>query len=319
MVDHADPFFGEWAQRQRPPLTRHRRASARIEHAALHDELAAVDAELEVLCARRRALLDRLTTLREELWPADQRCHRRRRARVDEVPLPPAPAGADALGGVDLRATCLGLLRRHGPCGLRELHGLLHRHGYRIDGPRSVQGLADAMAYEVRQGRAHRVARGVYGAMASAPEPPGSDPLPWEDPDEERPQLDPIVLDDPERWSDGAWPDPPDRPGSQVRPPDRYDPSTLDEDVARARTRAAALLDRDPDRPAAGDGDRTPDLAHPQDVHWERFVDESVPTVRTWAVRRRRQAEAAAERERRRAQEGGPSWLWGDDPGPGDR
>lgn len=302
MSDHADPFYERWARRQHPPLTSSRRASARVEHAALHDELAAIDAELEVLCARRRAALDRLGALRGDLWPLDQRCHRRRQSRVDEIPMPPAPHGAEALGGAELRATCLGILRRQGPCALRELHGLLHRHGYRIEGERAVQSLADAMAYEVRQGRAHRVARGVYGAVADGAERPHAEPLPWEDPDEDRPQLDPVVLDDPERWSTGTWPAPPDRPGSQIRPPDRYDVSTLDDDVRLARARAAALPRRHPHAEAHDAS------------HWQRFVDESVPMVQNWAARRRRWAERNEERGRRRAQDGGDAHLWGDDP-----
>ena len=316
MSEQSDPFFQRWASHQRPPLTQYRRPRARVEHAASQDALATIDAELETLCARRRAVLDRLDTVRAELWPDDERCHRRRRARVDEVPMPPAPPGAQALGGVDLRATCLGILRRQGPCGLRELHGLLHRHGYRIEGPRAVQALADAMAYEVRQGRAHRLARGVYGAVAAAPEPIGVEPLLWEDPDEDRPQLDPVVLDDPERWGGGAWPDPSDRPGSQIRPPDRYDASTLDEDIHRARARAAALAD---DLAAERHRASAPDPASPEpstdtadDSRWDRFVDESVPTVRMWAERRRIQAHRAA----RRAEEGGGAHLWGEDPEP---
>lgn len=326
MTEHRDPFFERWAARQRPPLTRAGRAGARIEHAASHDALATIDAELDTLCARRRAVLDRLNTLRRDLWPDEQRCHHRRRGRVDEVPMPPAPPGSEALGGVELRATCLGILRRQGPCGLRELHGLLHRHGYRIDGPRAVQSLADAMAYEVRQGRAHRLARGVYGAVAAGPDPIGVEALPWDDPDEDRPQLDPVVLDDPERWGGPSWPDPPDppaRPGAQVRPPDRYDPSTLDDDVRRARARSAALADElARERRRAVD----PDPSHPgtpadpdgaDDARWERFVDESVPTVRIWAARRRVQGQQAAERARRR-EEGGGSHLWGDDPAPED-
>lgn len=324
MTEHADPFFGRWAQHQRPPLTRYRRAAVRIEHAALHDELATIDAELETLSARRRAVLDRLGAVRADRWPRDAQCHRRRRARVDEIPLPPAPSGAEPLGGVDLRATCLGLLRRHGPCGLRELHGLLHRHGYRIDGPRAVQGLADAMAYEVRQGRAVRIERGVYGAVAAGPATRSTDPLPWEDPDVDRPQIDPVVLDDPERWGGGAWPAAPERPGSQVRPPDRYDPSTLDEDIQRARSRASALVELRPaaeqvpppsaDESAATD---TGQAEHHVGDHWERFVDESVPTVRNWAQHRRAWAQREAERERRREEGEGRSHLWGGDPEPG--
>jgi hypothetical protein len=300
--DQRDPFFDHWAERQRPPLRNHRRAVARIEHAAQHHELAAIDAELEVLCARRRSAVGRLDALRSELWPGDATRHRRRRARVDEIPIPPAPAGAVPLGGVELRAACIGILRRHGACALRELHGLLHRHGYFIDGHREVQRLADAMAYEVRQGRAVRIARGVYGAVGDGPRIPGPEPLVWTDPDEDRPQVDPVVLDDPERWSDGTWPDPPDRSGSQIRPADRYEASTLDDDASRARARAAALAD-----------DRTPG---PLDTdRWDRFVDESVPTVRTWAHRRRLWAQRAAERERERRRGAGPPWLWPEDGG----
>lgn len=312
MTEHRDPSFERWAARQRPPLTRAGRAGARVEHAASHDALATIDAELETLSARRRAVLDRLNALRSDLWPDDHRCHRRRRSRVDEVPMPPAPAGAEPLGGVELRSTCLGILRRQGPCGLRELHGLLHRHGYRIDGPRAVQSLADAMAYEVRQGRANRLARGVYGAVAAGPDPIDAEPLPWDDPDEDRAQVDPVVLDDPERWGGPSWPDPPDRPGSQVRPPDRYDPSTLDDDIRRARARSAALADE-----LAEERRRAADAEGVDDARWERFVDESVPTVRIWAERRRVQDRHGAERARRREESGG-SHLWGDDPAPED-
>src|SRR5690606_3265250 len=127
-------------------------------------------------------------------------------------------------------------------------------------------------------------------------EAPVVEPLPWDDPDEDRPQLDPVVLDDPERWGGPSWPDPPDRPGSQVRPPDRYEPSTLDDDIRRARARAAALADElararrqaDPAEPTdpTHSGPAT-DPHSADDARWDRFVDESVPTVRIWAARRR--------------------------------
>lgn len=338
MTEHPDPFdppvdplLAAWATAQAPPLTRFPHAAARVAHAALHDELAAVDDELEVLCARRRAAVVGLVRLRPRLWPALMHKHGRRRGRVDEVPLPPIPPGAIPVGGTDLREVCLGLLRRHGPCALRELHGLLHRYGYRVDSDRPVQRLADAMAYEVRHDRCHRVERGVYAAVA-AEEPArgggGSEsalplqPLPWSDPDPDRPQVDPVVIDDPERWSEGAWPAP-----EQSAPVGRYPDSALDQIVLLARQRAAALATHptppprltdevEPTDGAAPAGPGPVDVGHPatpsapastttpppHPPRWERFVDESLPTVQRWASLRR----LWEERRRRRDEEGPP-------------
>ncbi|HEU5085608.1 MAG TPA: hypothetical protein VFU14_19870 [Acidimicrobiales bacterium] len=316
-----DPMLAAWAADQAPPLARFPHAAARVAHAALNDELAAVDDELEVLCARRRAAVDGLVRLRPRLWPAVHHKHGRRRGRVDEVPLPPIPPGAIPVGGTDLRAVCVGLLRRHGPCALRELHGLLHRYGYRIDSDRPVQRLADAMAYEVAQERCRRIVRGVYAAVGEEPARAGTEgpspvqPLPWSDPDRDRPQVDPVVIDDPERWSGGAWPSPDEPPPARTAPGRRYPASTLDEAVLLARQRAAALA-RSHRPPQPGGGAELPGSAEPPEgadttatpshpPRWERFVDESFPTVERWASLRR----LWEERRRRREQEG-PRRPW---------
>lgn len=259
------PDFARWVRAQRPRLKP--RVAARIEHTALCDELATIDGELEVLAARRRRCLAGLQRVRSTLWPGVDERHGRRPPMVDQPPIAPVPEGATALGGVDLRTVALGVLRRHGPLPLRELHSLLHRHGYEIDGENPVKGLADAMAYEVRMERCVRVARGVYGAV-SEEVPRGGvdaevawrDPLAWDDPDEDAPQADPVLVDDPERWSGGRW-----------------DPPVAADDL---------------------------DL-------WDRFVDESHPTVRNW-VRQR-----GAWRRRAAGAGGSTAGEGGDDHEPG--
>jgi len=190
-------------------------------HAAASARLSTVDGELESLLADRMTCLEQLAVLRARLNRRWTDHHVRRHARVDEPPVPPAPPGATSVDGVDLRAVCVALLRRHGPQTLRTLHGLLHQYGYVVGGVRPVQRLGDAMAYEVRCGRLIRVGRGTYAADDGAPParrrswegpPPGlGSPLPWSRPvtDPGPPHVDPPVANDPEHWSGGAWPAPP--------------------------------------------------------------------------------------------------------------
>ncbi|QXC60384.1 hypothetical protein KSP35_18950 [Aquihabitans sp. G128] len=54
------------------------------------------------------------------------------------------------------------MLRQHGPLPLRSLHTWLHHYGYVIPHAHPVKALADAMGWEVEQGRVERVARGTY-------------------------------------------------------------------------------------------------------------------------------------------------------------
>lgn len=79
------------------------------------------------------------------------------------IRLPPLSERPTPLWGRRLRSVCLALLRRAGPLILPEIHALLHHHGYRIDSSNPVKTLSDALAYEVEQGRAVRLERGVYG------------------------------------------------------------------------------------------------------------------------------------------------------------
>jgi hypothetical protein len=57
---------------------------------------------------------------------------------------------------------CLVLLRRLGPLALRDLHRLLHLHGFAIASEQPAKALANALAFEVAAGRAQRIERGVY-------------------------------------------------------------------------------------------------------------------------------------------------------------
>ncbi|MDZ7674953.1 MAG: hypothetical protein U5K30_07790 [Acidimicrobiales bacterium] len=210
-----DPVFGVRLRHEHPEVRPTHRQFARLVHEHDVDELRSIDAELDTLMARRRAVTERLAALRPRMWPATVGRHRRRPPRLTETPCPPAPVDAEPVSGVELRHLMVAVLQRYGPLPLRELHGLLHRLGYVVDSKRPVQRLGDAAAYEVREGRLGRVARGVYEALVDD-DPAGrvgleaSDPLPWAEPDPEvagdEPFIDPGVAWDPERWSGGAWP-----------------------------------------------------------------------------------------------------------------
>ncbi len=140
------------------------RVERQADRDALLHRLERIDDRLEELSEERRAVVGALAALRDELYPPVPWSKGRRPPDVDTSPLPPATEGSQALTGRDLRATCLAILRRHGPLTLRELHGLLHRYGYVVGARRPVTALSDAMAYEVERRRARRVERGVYKA-----------------------------------------------------------------------------------------------------------------------------------------------------------
>ncbi len=289
----SDLLSGPPGPRRRFPSRQLRHHELRAAHLAASGDLAAIDTALEEVLTRRRGCLDTLADLRVRLNVRYTTHHLRWRHRVDEPPVPPAPADAKPLESIDLRSVCLTLLRRHGPQRLRDLHGLLHCYGYYVAGVRPVQRLGDAMAYEERCGRARRVARGTYEAVADAPEPPrpgwwgpspapGPQPLPWSRPETDPgpPLVDPRVADDPELWSGRAWPDP--APGAlgddsstnrprvdgevtadgRVRPEERShsgDPSRRDGPVAPGGTVPAAETSSPRDCPTPPAGAEGPD------------------------------------------------------------
>jgi hypothetical protein len=189
------------------------RVDLQVERDALVQRLDRLDDELEELSRERQAIVAALTELREVLYPPIPWAKGRRPPDVDHAPLPPATEGSTALGGRDLRATCLTILRRHGALSLVELHGLLHRYGYVISARRPVTALSDAMAYEVEQRRARRVERGVYEAIDA---PPRRRHRPVALPREPhavwisaRPAaLDPDVDEDPDTWMSERSPPP---------------------------------------------------------------------------------------------------------------
>lgn len=215
------PPGGLPSERRRPHRAHGRRFSeSRALHATSAERISEIDAVIEELVDQRLACLDVLVDCRDQLRPRWSTRHSRRRNSVDEAPFPEPPPGARPVAGIELRSLALTLLRRHGPQRLRDLHALIHLHGYCIDNPKPVQRLGDAMAYELRQGRVERLERGVYGATGSRPGPPRyvppttelGTPLPWDRPITDAPLLDPDLAADPELWSGGRWPTPPDIP-----------------------------------------------------------------------------------------------------------
>lgn len=210
------PAGGLHTERNRPRGRRRLFTEARALHAEAGRRMRSIDGLIESLVDERLACLDLLVDCRDQLRPRWGRRHSRRRASVDEAPFPEAQPAARPIEGIDLRSVALTILRRHGPQRLRDLHGLIHLYGYRIGGVRPVQRLGDAMAYELRQGRAERLERGVYAArdVDRGPAryvPPAADlgeALPWDRPatDPGPPHLDPDVAADPELWSGAQWP-----------------------------------------------------------------------------------------------------------------
>jgi hypothetical protein len=240
------------------PVVRRRIQVARDEVLA---ELAGIDADLDQLSARRIELLDQLEQMRDRLWPEAPDRRGRRPPALDVSPMPPVPAGARPAWGRGLRGVCLTILGRHGALRLEDLHGLLHRYGYAVDSRHPVKALADAMAYEVRHGRAVRVERGVYDLAApgrqdgfrSSPDPcrgrgPLGDLLPWsptprdgrdgwdgEEADETGNDWSTVPVDPderlhPDRWTPEPWPDPPPEadPASCASPAPAPAPASLE-------------------------------------------------------------------------------------------
>ncbi len=250
-VADLDPVLLARIRSREPRLWPNHLRVARVAHGLEIEQLASIDAELETLAARRRGVLDRLAALRPRLWPESHRRHVRRQCRVDERALPPPTVGALVLVGVDLRRVLVGIVRRHGEVSLRELHGLIHRHGYEVGGDRPVQRLGDAAAYETRAGRLRRVRRGVYGPSGGGPAAVDATglgvPLPWDPPTpDEPPSLDPAIADDSDRWSDQQWPPEAQCGAEFMAPPVDPRHRSLGEDltahVAATRQRLADLL-----------------------------------------------------------------------------
>ncbi len=216
-------------ERLHPARTRRRTfTEARALHATSTERITSIDAAIGALVDQRLACLDVLVDCRDQLRPRWSSRHSRRRNSVDEAPFPEPAPGAQPLWGIDLRSVALTLLRRHGPQRLRDLHALIHLHGYCIESQRPVQRLGDAMAYELGQGRVERLERGVYGATDTdfGPRryvPPTTrlgEPKPWDRPVADPPLLDPDLAADPELWSGRSWPTEDDLPAEPDPPPD---------------------------------------------------------------------------------------------------
>ena len=141
------------------------RAKVTAERAALIDQLRAIDRSLASLAKERRRLLERLAAQTAALWgPAQWSQGRRPGSDTVEDALPPLPEDAQWLVGRRLRAVCLRLLQRCGVLPLRQLHALLHLHGFGVTGVNPVKALADALGHEADIGNAVREARGRYRA-----------------------------------------------------------------------------------------------------------------------------------------------------------
>ena len=139
------------------------RAQVEMTRGQLLDQLRSVDRARAGLATERRRLLDRLAEVDAELWrPAAWSRGRRPGSHTVEEALPPLPEHPRWLWGRQLRAVCLRLLQRCGELPLRQLHALLHLHGFGVAGDHPVKVLADALGHEADAGSARRVGRGRY-------------------------------------------------------------------------------------------------------------------------------------------------------------
>ena len=194
---------------RRPTLDARKRAEIHHHLAALTHALHLHDQHAIEWNQQRRHLFQRIQHAHDLLWDID--CLQGRQpARPGQPPLPPVCDNPIGLHGRRLRTTCLAILRTHGPLSLPELHSLIHLYGYAIQNHHPGKALADAMALEVRQGRARRPRRGHY-AIDPRYRPlrrHRSTPPPLLNP------IDPLLHWYPQRW----WPNEPDaedaRPGS---------------------------------------------------------------------------------------------------------
>lgn len=157
----------------------HPLGAMRLERDALLAELRSGDEAIAAWAARRRAILQRLGESRDILWPPARYLHGHRPPQVDQRYHPAIAGRAQPLRASDLRRVCLGLLERHGPCSLRDIHTLLIVYGYVIDHRHPVKALGNALAYEVVIGRATRERRAVYN-RAKGPNAGRIDPLVYE-------------------------------------------------------------------------------------------------------------------------------------------
>lgn len=149
------------------------------------DELDALDQEAVEWMRRKREADREALAVHELLWPPVPAGWARRPPRPDEAPLPPVAADARVLAGVWLRRVSLSLLQLHGELALRDLHILLILYGFTVGGSRPVKALADALGFELEQGRVTRPRRGVYAPR-------------W--PDRLQPRPDPDLGPAPEDW-----------------------------------------------------------------------------------------------------------------------
>ncbi|HEX5615369.1 MAG TPA: hypothetical protein VFZ83_09465 [Acidimicrobiia bacterium] len=163
-------------QPQRPPAHEHF-APGRPDIVARRSQLLArahrlAAAQHDLACQMAEVRED-LAVLRAVMWPELDR-HLvqglRHTTHGGPPPLPPPAPNATPLRAADLRYAALAILvDAREPLTLFEIHRRLHHRGYVLAGRHPVQQLADALAYEHENGRAHRTARGTYEACELSP------------------------------------------------------------------------------------------------------------------------------------------------------
>ncbi len=140
------------------------RAEMKARRNADLDRLRHVERALAALAIEHRRVRDEIAEVDDALWGGTRWSKGRRPGTntIDDA-LPPLPEKPHWLWGRRLRSVCLRLLERCGAIPLRQLHALLHLHGFGVAGEHPVKALADALGHEADAGNATRVERGRYG------------------------------------------------------------------------------------------------------------------------------------------------------------
>jgi len=136
-------------------------------------QLAAIDRAQQLLARRMATIRRSLAEIRVLAFPTldkDLIGGYRRVARNAPAAIPPASPNAVPLTGPHVRHAAIAILLRAGRAlPLPEIHRRLHLDGYRIEHRFPVKRLADALAYEERNGRAVRTRRGCYALGTLSP------------------------------------------------------------------------------------------------------------------------------------------------------
>jgi hypothetical protein len=160
--------FRYYQRYRRPANTPEAMAALERERRVLLNEASDIDHQQRALAEAMADVRSKLASNRVIMWPRveprDIIYDFRRKMRGGPPPIPPPARNAHWVRGRALWFAALAILARanNRPLPLPEIHRELHLAGYGIASRTPVKRLANALGYEVSQGRAIRTDRGWY-------------------------------------------------------------------------------------------------------------------------------------------------------------